>query len=275
MSQFTSGQKVWLQDGRKAEFIADTPHGIVVRLGFYRPGEDHEGQEYDEYYDAVEMAPRVFAQPPIEAVEARIADLLSKEAAARTALNDIRTATQEAERDAKERMARLAKHPPLDMLEALIDGKVTHFAVKPGHSNLAHVETFDEATTWVDKEYGRNRKELRMLALVGTGDKLAWKINTYGDGSGSWEATVWPFRSYEDALNKVSELCLEAAAKLKPGQIDSRHIQVCDNAKKHGIAIPQWIHDAVAETRAKEVQAKVAKAEAELAKARAIADATS
>lgn len=270
MSGFTIGQRVWLQDGRKAEFVADTPEGIVVRFGFYRPG-DMDGE--NEYYGGVDIVRAVLAEPPVEAIDARVSALLAKEVEARARLDAIRTETRDAERDAKERLQKLAKHPPLDMLEALIEGKVTHFAVKSEYHNLAHIETFEEATTWVDKEFGRNRKELRMLALVGSRDMLAWKINTYGDGSGQWKATVWPCLSYEDALKKVAEFCLAAAAELKPGQINSRHYSVCENAKKHGIEIPQWIPDAVAECRAQNAQKEIDKAAAALAFARAKAGA--
>src|SRR5580693_3435660 len=45
--KLTSGQQVWCLDGRRAEFLAETPLGIIVRMGFYRPGDPQDGG--DEY----------------------------------------------------------------------------------------------------------------------------------------------------------------------------------------------------------------------------------
>ena len=110
-----------------------------------------------------------------------------------------------------------------------------------------------------------------MLALVGKGDLLTWKINDYYDGSGNWRATVYPFLSYEDAKVKLAEICQATAATLPTDKIDRRHISVAANAEKYGVEIPQWIPDAVAAERAKASREKIAKAEAELAAARATA----
>lgn len=265
------GDRVWCEDGRRAEFIAATPHGIVVRLGFYRPGD-----EEDEYYDAVSMVDRVFSEPPTKIIEDRIAELMQKETAARDALAEVRKSAFEAEREVKERMARLAKYPPLATLEALLEKRVTHFAIKKSYSETADIETFEEATTYEENEYGRKRRHVRMLALVGTGDLLEWKINEYGDGSGDWGADAWPCLSYEGALKIVTEICLEQCVRLESatpkGQIDGRHAYVVENAKKYGIAIPEWISEAVARARAGAVKKQVAEAEEKLAQIRAKAE---
>ena len=261
-----AGDIVYLPDGRRAEFLVDSSHGAIVRLGFYSPTEDGD----DEYFAGVEIADRVFTAPPMEAVDKRVTEMLAQETAARARLDGIRAEIRAAERDSKERMAKFAMHPPLDMLEALLDGRITHFATKPDHADLANIETFEDATTWIDNEYGRNRKELRMLALVTSRPhEMEWKINTYGDGSGGWKSTVWPCLSYEDALAKVTELCLAAAAKLTRNNVDSRHFLVSENAQKYGIAIPGWITDAVVKSREDARRAEIERAEAALANARA------
>lgn len=266
-STLTPGQRLWLRDGRRAEFIAETDHGIVVRFGFHRPGSAYDSE--DEYYDGLDMVSEVFIEPPVEATEARIAELLAKEIEAREALHTAQKAVRDAERDIKERLQKLAKHPPLEMLEALIENRITHFAVKSQYGTLAEIETFEEATTWVDTEFRRNRKELRMLALVGTGDRLQWMINTYGDGSGNWKSTVYPCLSYEEAWKKVAEICQAVAETLPRKGVDSRHIHVVDNAKKYGIDIPDWITAAVTQLRTDAAQAAIDQAAAALAAARA------
>lgn len=272
-SELKCGDQVWCADGRRAEFIASTPHGIVVRLGFFRARGDDEPEEY---YDDLNMVDRVFTEPPVEAIEARIAELTAKETDARASLANIRKEMLDAEREARDRMAALARHPPLNMLEALLEKRITHFAVKMTYRELADIETFEEATTYEENDYGCKKRHVRMLALVGTGNLLGWKINEYGDGSGNWKADVWPCLSYDDALKIVTDICLDTCAKLndsKPkGQIDSRHFSVVENAKKYGITIPQQIIDAVDETRAEAARKNIQKAETELAVARARAE---
>lgn len=267
---FLEGDTVWLSDGRKAEFVAKASHGIIVRLGFCRPGDDDDSGS--EYFDAVEIVADVFASPPLAVIENRVTALLEKEAAARERLAAITRDISASEKQNADRLKRLSKYPPLDMIEAIVEGKVTHFIVVPPYSELGEIETFEEATTRIDREYGREKKDLRMLALVGKGDLLTWKINDYYDGGGSWRATVHPFLSYDAALVKLTEICQMAAAALPRDKVDSRHISVVERAKKYGIDVPQWIHDAVAALRAEARQKKIAKAEAELAAARATDD---
>jgi len=269
---FKEGQTVWCPDGRKAEFVASTSHGCVVRLGYYRPG---DGDDYgDEYFDGVEIVSHVFTSAPTAAIEKRVAELQEEARAARERLDGIERNIVATERQHADRLKRLAKFPPLEMLEALLEGKVTHFVTKTQYSDLADIQTFEEATTRVEREYGREKKDIRMLALVGRGDLLTWRINQYYDGSGSWNYDAYPCLSYEDALCKVSEIGRAAAEKLAPDKVDSRHISVADNAKKYGYEIPAWIPEAVSAARAEVVRAKIAKAEAELAAAKAKAEAT-
>ena len=267
MTEFSCGDRVWCEDGRRAEFVASTPHGVVIRLGFFRPS--YDGEE-DEYFDAVSIVPIVFAQPPVEAVDRRVAELLAKETQAREALRAVQAKVREAEKSAKQCLANLAKHPPLDMLEALLEKRVTHFAVSERYGGLWNVQTFEEATTRIDTEYGRKKTELRMLALVGTGDLLEWRVNHYSDGNDASWHTVIPCLSYEEARSKVAEFCLLAASTLKPGQVNSHLVE---NAKKYGVDLPQWIPDAVVEYRAAEARKSIEKAEAALAAARAKANA--
>jgi len=269
---FKEGQTVWCPDGRKAEFVASTSHGCVVRLGYYRPSDD--GEYGDEYFDGVEIVNQVFASAPTAAIEKRIAELATQLRAAHDRLNSVESDIAAAERQHTDRLKRLAKFPPLEMLEALLEGKVTHFVTKHQYSEVADIQTFEEATTRVDREYGRENKDIRMLALVGRGDLLTWRINEYYDGSGSWNYDAYPCLSYDDALRKVSEIGRAAAGKLAPGKVDSRHASVADNAKKYGYEIPAWIPEAVSAAKAEAVRAKIAKAEAELAAAKAKAEAT-
>lgn len=267
-TQFAFDQKVWCADGRSAKFVAATPHGFVVKLGYYEPAYNDDDHEY---FESVVMVEKIYSAPPIESFDARIAELVAKEAAMNATLDTIRRETLQAKNDARQTMTDLAKRPNLENIEALLAGRITHFVVRMDYNNgLCRIETYDEIMNKTTMVGGRKTVTLRMLALTHIKTNFEWKVNVYEDGSGPWQGTVYPYTCYDDALQKVSQMCLDAVSNLKPSDvIDHRHISVAENATTYGVEIPQWIIDRIAKLQEAVKIKKVAEAEAEFVMAKA------
>lgn len=79
-------------------------------------------------------------------------------------------------------------------------------------------------------EYNENiSDEIRLLTLFGKSDgTLAFKINQWGDGSGSHRTTIVPCKTYENAVKVLSDV-INGKSK-----INENHIET---AKEHGIQI--------------------------------------
>lgn len=102
--------------------------------------------------------------------------------------------------DASELNATVKRWPVLAEAVAFLDGRITHVV----HTSYrVAIETIDEACTRKDS-YGR--REYRMLGLIPTHDRNGvFNINTYGDGSGTWDSLI-SCESLEEAHKVVRRL---------------------------------------------------------------------
>lgn len=263
--QFTPGQRVWCRDGRKAEFVALTDHGIVVRFGFYRPGGGDEG---DEYYDGIDIVGEVFTQAPVEAVEARVTELQAKADALQKQIYESQKTLRDGERATRDRLEKLAKFDALASIEVFIDGKMTHFVEAGPNDSAVRVLTKDQELH-TQNDHGRfDPKEIKLMSLFGrSGGDLAWKVNDYYDGSGSWHS-VYPCASLDEANALAAKLIDEKFAAF-----DSTRAWTFETLAKSaaaiGVLIPEHITAAIAAHKRQQITERLSKLQAEAAVLRA------
>jgi hypothetical protein len=94
-----------------------------------------------------------------------------------------------------------------DNLKAMICGEYTHVVI-PDYSGIA-IKEWDEKLFSSHDDYNRERFDsLRLISLFGEWNgrlNLAWKVNTYRDGSGS-STSFFPCRSLQEAIEKAKEI---------------------------------------------------------------------
>jgi hypothetical protein len=140
---------------------------------------------------------------------------------------------EHAEKEHRATLDKLKKYPDLALLEDYIDGKISHY-VTHNYCNIRIREFKDIMET--NDEYRYSAKKLKLLTLYGRVDgKLAWGLSQYSDGSGS-SIEVYPYTSYELALEKAKELVLADFATCSGGNI---YHQMIDNAKTFGVPVPE------------------------------------
>jgi hypothetical protein len=257
--QFTPGQRVWCRDGRKAEFVANSPHGTIVRLGFYRPGYD---KEMDEYYDGLEVVGEVFAEAPIEVIEARVSELQAKAVALQERIYNAEKTLRESERTTKGRLERLAKFDALASIEAIIDGKMTHFVRVGPYDGVVRVLTKEQELHPQDDRCRFDPKEIRLMCLFGrSGGDLTWKVNDYYDGSGNWHA-VYPCTSLDEANALATKIITK-----KFTTFDSARAWESEMAAKSattiGVPIPKHIAAGIAAYKKQQIAERLSKLQAE------------
>jgi len=109
---------------------------------------------------------------------------------------------------------------------AFVTGKIK-FVVINRYSRV-EIRPFDSEFNSEDTWDIWNSRELKLFSFFGRDDgSLQLRVNQYYDGSGTW-IDVWPFETYEEALQKATELIL-ATEKYGTDTITS--------AKKYGIKL--------------------------------------
>ncbi|WP_258087456.1 hypothetical protein [Xenorhabdus bovienii] len=105
----------------------------------------------------------------------------------------------------------------------VITGNVK-YAVQVNRYSMPEIEPAIEYMTIIEHNYGnRKYKGLRLLSVLGNSNgNLAYKINRWGDGSGSYDDVVFfndiqPAREYVKniALNRINSLNLSSVRKLQ------------------------------------------------------------
>ena len=135
----------------------------------------------------------------------------------------------------------------LDTLFAVLCGEITHLVF--ASYQCPKIVPLADALTAMDNDYGPKLDGLRLLSLFGVnevggrydktpGNKLAWQINNYRDGSGGW-TPVYPCRSHADAVRELDRIIGEAR------QVSEEHIKA---KAKYGLTYPT--QERIAEFRA-------------------------
>lgn len=92
----------------------------------------------------------------------------------------------------------------IEPFKTLIDfmaGDITHVVLQKytGYKII----TFEEL---VSQQSGHDRDEIKLISLFGKSDcDFEWKINSYSDGSGTYEH-IYPCNSFEEAKNKLNNI---------------------------------------------------------------------
>lgn len=189
---FEIGMELFTKDGRRVELVAITTDGSyvvsqVIRFDGY-DGEYNYGRGETTFEQELwEKAPVAVVDEEITVANDRIREAeILRSVRIREALD--------AEREVRDRLAKLAKYKGLEHLEAFIDGKLTHFVDLYSYDILTAAQAIER------REYGP-----KLLSLFGDAKgNLSWRVNEYRDGSGSWREML-PATSEEDAASVRSE----------------------------------------------------------------------
>jgi len=255
--QIAPNTYAWAEDGRKVYVTHITTEGYYVVEGM-------EAQVYgDEVYEergSTWVAARLYAQPPKPVIDEQIEKAKADLEAVREKYREVTNAVYNAERENKDRFAKLAKYKGLELLEDFIDGKVTH--VVWTEYNGAIIKTIEDALTYYeDGGYGRPRTAngFKLVTLFGNskGD-LTWRVSQYRDGSGGSDQEIIPCRSYDDAVAKRNEVLRQRMQSMLDlyGKDKERHyliVNVADNFEQAGLDVPVEAQEIV--KTAKEVAA--------------------
>ena len=131
-------------------------------------------------------APRETYDKTIETLDTKIHELQQQK-------RELEEELRKSKQDETERKKRIMVNAALERIDDFLAGKITHFVF--GEYGV-EIKTFEEATSDPD----RRERDVKLLSLYGkTKGDLAWKLNDYYDGSGSWHQ-VYPCCSIEDAM---------------------------------------------------------------------------
>lgn len=243
----------FLKDGSAVEVVSEIGPGRILVAPIYCSGDD-------EYTDdlGLRIVDKVFDTPPTMLYHEEIQKLRDQRQALQDEMNSTRDQHRKMIKEQFEfmkihdkRMKEFAKFKPLEMLEAFIEGKITHYV---------------EITTWgkprIIEFNEADSRELRLLSLFGksNGD-LSWRLNRYYDNSGC-SVEVIPVCSLEAAEAIVRDWVIKRLEETK----DTPEIELVLFAGKSGIDVPQeYINAARARARLFK-QKKIDQIRAELAK---------
>lgn len=180
----------------------------------------------------------VFSEPPKAKLDAEIATRKSELQGILDAIFMARDALSKAERESKERIARLSRLAALEHLEDWIEGRITHY-YDPSFFRI--IDRNNTACNYDAKRY-------RLLSLYGDSfGNIAWELGQYSDGSGNGTVVV-PCRSYEEARTRLAESVAgwrDVREYALPGLVESAHA--------HQVAVPNDLLTKSTEYRLKEM----------------------
>lgn len=251
MNEFKTGDKVYSLEGHAGEYVTSTPKGHLVQ--FY-----YEGSYGDETYTELgnpTLVDKVFHNAPVEKLDAKIVDLSArvKELTGKKyALHNEITAM---EKEVINRKKEYAKYDGLSILHDFMDKKIEYVVV--GNSYDLSIQTFQNAFDVKDK-YDSG---LKLVSLFGrsNGD-FTYKVNAYKDGSG-YDTTIWPCRTYEDAISYVTEKVKENLADqhVKINTYILAHIITLIKKYNLDIKIPKEILDKYIAQKSEEMDDAIAR----------------
>lgn len=273
MTEITTNSYAWTKEGRKVYLVAITTDNEYVVEGMIAQiyGDDVYEDRGDTWIES-----KLYATPPVEVLDEEIQRKRAEVAELDKRHQELTMSAITAEREVKDRLAKLTKYKGLELVEDFIEGRITH-VVAVDYMGVT-IEKFDKLAAYFDGD-GWNRKQegFKLISLYGKSKgNLEFRIHDYPDGSGSTKA-IYPFMSEEDAIAKRNELLLESvessrayiSGKMTPKQ--PYHVSVAvTNALKYGLSIPDdlmkvhedHIRDAAAKNKAlleKEIADKKAK----------------
>lgn len=231
----------WTLEGKKVYVEAITQDGEYVVSGVI-------AQIYGDQIDEAQGETwvhhgQLYTKPPVEVVDEVIKVKQAELETLRKEHLDLTFRATSAEKEVKDRLAKLAKYRGLENIEAFLEGKVTH-VVSIDYGG-AHIKTFEElATYYEERGYNKHPAGVKLITLFGDskGD-LEWRINDYRDGSGS-SRTMYPCAGHEDAVAKRNEILTDAltsaVAAPKDYQYRNKGIaRAVENMLAAGLPVPE------------------------------------
>lgn len=256
------GDECYLEDGRACIY-----HGPIA--GMHAVSLVYESEEDIEPTTGTpKLVSDVYREPLREKFEKRIDELDAQIAIKHDQLQEMNALHDSLAAQARDMAEAAARIPALQRVIDFVEGRITHVVMR-NYCDFK-ILTLDDCLAQRD-DRGRN-EGLKMVCLFGRGGAdLAFKINDYRDGSGSWR-TMIPARSLDGAREILAE---ELAAKFSnylDGERESYIARAIDAAQEHGIDVPSAVIEKYEtqkrdglQGRLKEAQSKVEEIAAELA----------
>lgn len=232
---------VYDRNGHRARYVIHSSQGHVVQPEI----EIIVGDDCHTEWGNVTTWYEVFDKAPREKLDGEIAKLNDTLDSLRVQVRDAQTELRTTDAEIKARRDRIKSHEQLAELDHFISGKVTHYV----ESSYSGVRLYSLEQTKSDDSY---RKDFKLLSLFGRSDgNLAWQLNHYYDGSGSWNQ-VYPCFSLEEAQAKRIEMFETYWNEVRAGKGSYLHY-FYESATKQGLIIPD---DIKALHKANEVKSK-------------------
>jgi len=180
------GDIVFGEHGQRFEYVTDVDGDYVVRPMMETDEEEPYAGRPITLRKVFASAPREMYDKTIEALDTKIQELQKQK-------RELEEELRKSKQDETERKKRIMVNAALERIDDFLAGKMTHFVF--GEYGV-EIKTFEEATS----DPNRRERDVKLLSLYGrTKGDLAWKLNDYYDGSGSWHK-VYPCCSIEDAM---------------------------------------------------------------------------
>lgn len=210
-NRFEIGDDFYTADGAKVRLEAITTTGqfVVAKLLRY---EDHYDSFYEDFGPA-EVVDKLFEKPPVEVIDAEIAEKRAELAELEKRHNKVFVEINTVESTAKARLDKFKKFAGLELLEDFIDKKITHFVQASDDTSFDFkIVSFDDAIKSKDRDAYRD--PLRLVTLFGrsNGD-LQWRVDQYYDGSGGSRQCIWPCRDEQHAKDTIVAIISDRLAE--------------------------------------------------------------
>lgn len=283
MTEITTNSYAWTKEGRKVYVAAITTDNEYVVEGMIA---QVYGDEVYEDRGETWIESKLYAKPPVKVLDEEIQRKRAEVAELDKRRQELMVGATTAEREVKDRLAKLKKYKGLELVEDFIEGRITHVVIVDYSG--PKVGKFEDLAAYFDSDGWKRKQEgFKLISLYGRskGD-MQFRIHDYADGSGSSNA-IYPFMSEEDAIAKRNELLLEAvetsrayisekAATKSPSMVFSS----VSKALAHDLPVPgdlkavhdQYIKDTAIKNKAV-LEKEIAEREAKLAELKAKVDA--
>jgi len=150
--------------------------------------------------------------------------------------NNLQISISKRQTEIEEMESEAKKYSALKNAIDYINGEFTHFAIIPSYSK-PYITTKNEG---LDDE-GTYSRDTKLLTLFGKSNgNLAWKLNQYNDGSGSWSQVSQPCKSEEEAVDFIVKIIIKEMLEFVNNDgIKSFNSYKYDWAIENNLALPK------------------------------------
>ena len=255
------GSECWLADGRKAHYAGEIDGQKFVRL--IRSTDDEYG--YEEWPDdRLTAVSKVYPSEPEEVYGEKTIAALQWLEALRSDADTVRKELAEL-KDHKQEIEKAARdYPNISRVLDFIEGRITH-VVEISSWCAPRVSTFEDAMANVFE--GKREPGLKLLALFGNQKSIHWGINRYSEGSGIW-TVVTPARGLDEVRQIISDAADEAIEEWRKESLPLHSVARYGEGE-YAVTLPDDVQKAISDKADRSRAARIAKAEKELAEAKA------